>query len=150
MSGLATSPAMKTWDLSAMIMVMMGISLSTGFGEDDVAEVEPQAETWGTKVGADGEWVRYRVNDRRNKISVHLMQTSIANTLFSTIATADENTQGGVGVGPCLFQDLGGTTFLSAQNCFVMKRPTRIFGKEPKERVWELMCSIDTALDGNN
>lgn len=150
MSGLNTSPAMKNWDLSALLMVFMGIGLSTGFDEDDVLELEPEADTFGHKVGADGEWVRFRNNNKVNKVSVHLMQTSIANSLFSAIATRDENTQGGAGVGPMLVQDLQGTTLLEAQNCFVSHRPTRTFGREPKPRVWELTCSIDVQIDGNN
>lgn len=147
---LNTSPAMKTHDLAAYVMIFMGLNIQSGFDEDDVCEIEPESETWGHKVGADGEVTRFRNNNRVNKITLHLMKSSIANTLLSTLAIKDENTIGGIGVGPALVQDLQGTSLFEASNCFISKRPTRSIGREVKPVQWELTAVLDVAFDGNN
>jgi hypothetical protein len=134
-------------------MVFMGIGVSTGFAEDDFLDVEPEGETFPHKTGADGEVTRYRNPGAAvNKLTLKLMQTSIANSLLSALAILDESTAGGAGIGPMLIQDLGGTTLFLAQYCWISKRPKRTFGKEPKTREWELTAVIDssTTFDGND
>jgi hypothetical protein len=144
-------PSVKNWDVTQLIMVFMGIGVSTGFAEDDFLDMDPEAETFGHKAGADGEVTRWRnPNAIINKLTLKLMQTSIANSLFSAIATLDESTPGGAGIGPMLILDLQGTTLYAAQYCWVSKRPKRTFGKEVKTREWELTAVVDEAFDGNN
>jgi hypothetical protein len=147
---LNTSPAAKTWDLAACVIILMGLNIQSGFDEDDVLEIEPEAETFGHKVGADGETTFFRNNNRVNKVTLHLMQSSIANTLLSTLATKDENTIGGAGMGPALIQDLQGTSIFEASNARITKRPTRMIGREVKTRSWEITAIIDVQVDGNN
>jgi len=147
---LSITPAVRNWDASQLVMVFMGIGVSTGFDEDDFLDVEPEAETFGHKVGADGEIARFRNNNRVNKLTLKLLQTSVANSLLSAIANLDQNTPGGAGIGPCLIQDLQGTTLFSAQFCWISKRPKRTFAREAKSREWELTCVLDEEHDGNN
>jgi hypothetical protein len=147
---LALTPAVRNWDASQLVMVFMGIGVSTGFDEDDFLDMEPEAETFGHKVGADGEVARFRNNNRVNKLTLKLLQTSVANSLLSAIANLDQNTPGGAGIGPCLIQDLQGTTLFAAQFCWISKRPKRTFGREVKTREWELTCVLDEEVDGNN
>jgi hypothetical protein len=147
---LSTTPAVKNWDASQLIMIFMGISVSTGFDENEFLDVEPEAETFGHKVGADGEVTRFRNNNRVNKLTLKLMQTSDANSLLSAIAILDENTPGGAGIGPMLIQDLQGTTIFAAQFCWISKRPKRTFAREVQVREWELTAIIDEAVDGSN
>jgi len=147
---LTLNPAVKNWDLSQFIMNFVGINISTGFDEGDVLELEPEAETFGHKVGADGEVTRFRTNNRVNKAMFKFMQTSIANSLFSAIANLDQNTAGGAGIGSFLFQDLQGTTIFSGQFGWISKRPKRTFGKEPTTREWECTVVLDTEVDGSD
>jgi hypothetical protein len=147
---LSLTPAVRNWDLSQFVMVFMGINVETGFDEDDVLEIEPEAETFGHKVGADGEVARFRNNNRVNKATLHLMQTSVANSLLSALANLDQNQAGGAGIGPFLLKDLQGTTVLAGQFGWISKRPKRTFGREPKSRDWEITCVIDLEVDGNN
>ena len=147
---LAINPSVRNWDATQLVMVFMGIGVSTGFDENEFLDVEPEAETFGHKVGADGEVTRFRNNNRVNKITVKLMQTSVANSLFSALATLDENTPGGAGIGPVLIQDLQGTTILAGQYCWISKRPKRTFAREVQVREWELTAVLAEANDGNN
>ncbi len=147
---LAVTPAVRNWDASQLVMVFMGIGVSTGFDEDDFLDMDPEAESFGHKVGADGEVTRFRTNNKVNKITLKLMQTSIANSLLSALANLDESTPGGAGIGPVLIQDLQGTSLFAAQYGWISKRPKRTFGKEPKVREWEITAVIDEAIDGNN
>jgi hypothetical protein len=145
-----TNPATKNWDLSQLLMVFMGIGVSTGFDENEVLEMEPEAETFGHKVGADGEVVRYRINNRVNKGTLKLMQSSIANSLFSALANLDQNASGGAGIGPFLIQDLNGTSIFAGTACWISKRPKRTFGNAPTVREWELTMVLTLENDGNN
>ena len=147
---LAINPAVRNWDASQLVMVFMGIGVSTGFDEDEFLDLEPEKETFGHKVGADGEVTRFRYNNRVNKVTVKLMHTSIANSVFSALATLDENTPGGAGIGPTLIQDLQGTSLYAAQSCWISKRPKRTFGAEVKTREWELTGVFVECNDGNN
>ena len=143
-------PSLRNWDLSQLIMVFMGLNVSTGFDEDEVLDMEPEADLFGHKVGADGEVARFRNNNRVNKLTVKLLQTSISNTLFSALANLDQNTPGGAGIGPMLIQDLGGSSLYAAQYCWINKMPKRTFGREVKNREWMLTCILAAELDGNN
>lgn len=143
-------PNVKNWDASQLVMVFMGINVSTGFDENEFLDIEPEAETFGHKVGADGETVRFRNNNRVNKMTLKLMQTSDANSLLSALANLDQNTPGGAGIGPCLIQDLQGTTLFAAQFCWISKRPKRTFAREVQVREWEMTCVMDEEFDGNN
>lgn len=147
---LSVAPNVKNWDASQLVMVFMGIGVSTGFDENEFLDVEPEAETFGHKVGADGEVTRFRNNNRVNKLTLKLMQTSDANSLLSAIANLDQNTPGGAGIGPMLIQDLQGTTLFAAQFCWISKRPKRTFAREAQAREWELTAVIDEEIDGNN
>ena len=146
-----TTPAVRNWDATQLIMVFMGIGVSTGFGEDDFLDMDPEGEIFGHKTGADGEVTRF-LNPGAivHKLTLKLMQTSIANSLLSALANLDKGTPGGAGIGPMLIQDLQGTTLFAAQFCWVSKRPKRTFGKEPKTREWELTAVVDEEFDGNN
>jgi hypothetical protein len=147
---LTSTPAVRNWDASQLVMVFMGIGVSTGFDENEFLDMEPEAETFGHKVGADGEVVRFANNNRVNKLTLKLMQTSIANSLFSAIATLDQNTPGGAGIGPMLIQDLQGTTLFAAQFCWISKRPKRTFAREATAREWEMTAVVNEEIDGNN
>lgn len=147
---LALNPEVRNWDLSQLMIVFMGIGISSGFAEGDVLELDPVAETFGFKVGADGEVTRYRINNKVNKGSLNLMQTSIANSLLSALATLDESTPGGAGVGPFLINDLQGTTIISGSFAWISKRPKSTFGAAPGTRTWEITCVVTERIDGNN
>jgi hypothetical protein len=147
---LAITPAVRNWDATQLIMVFMGIGVSTGFDENEFLEMEPEAELFGHKVGADGEVTRFRNNNRVNKITLKLMQTSIANTLLSAVANLDQNTPGGAGIGPMLVQDLQGTSLFAAQYCWISKMPKRTFAREVQVREWELTAVLAAELDGNS
>jgi hypothetical protein len=147
---LNITPDAVNWDATQLLMVFMGIAVDTGFDENEFLDVEPEAELFGHKVGADGEVTRFRNNNRVVKITLKLMQTSIANTLMSALANLDQNTPGGAGIGPMLIQDLQGTSLFAAEFCWISKMPKRTFAREVQVREWEMTAIISTEVDGND
>ncbi len=125
--------AVKTFDPGQVVISFGGVVLS-GYADGTFIMVERSSDAFSKVVGAGGDVARVRNRDRSGRVTVTLMQTSLTNDRLSAIAAQDE--LAGTGVGPLLIKDLGGTTLISAQSCWIAKVPNQEFGKEFSNREW--------------
>jgi hypothetical protein len=130
--------AQHTYDPAKVLFSFAGIPV-TGYAPDTFLEVERDEEAYTKQVGAAGEVVRTRNNNRGGKVTVTLMADSQTNDLLSAIAVADELT--GVGVGALLGEEANGTLLFNAANAWVQKMPRVERAKEAGTVQWVFDCA---------
>lgn len=140
----------KVYDADQVVMVFMGIPISSGYADGEFLTIEQEAQDFETKVGTDGEVTRSKTNNRHAIIKVKLMQSSDGNAALSAINNVDIAASGGLGIGPMLIKDLQGTTLYTAAKCWIAKPPDVSFDRTATAREWTLECAQLLRLDGGN
>ncbi|HWJ97516.1 MAG TPA: phage protein [Acidimicrobiales bacterium] len=115
------------------LVITFGPVLMSGFADADVT-IEHNEDSFTFKAGLDGKGTRTKNANKSGRVTVPLMQTSLANDLLSAIAQVDRKT--GQGVFPLLAKDLSGRTVYAAQDAWIVKPPASGFGKEAGQRDW--------------
>lgn len=126
--------AKKTYD-PANVNVSFNGSIINGFAESFI-EIEYDEDTFSKQVGAGGEVTRTRNRNAGGKITLRLLQDSLANDILHAAWLADQN--GNLGSGVFQMDELNGTTRVVAVNAWVMKAPVIRRGKEAQEVEWVL------------
>ncbi len=144
--------SIKVWDVKklAIIFGVVPISSLGGYGESDVASWKQVEDSFGTKVGADGEVTRFATNATLGECEITTMQTSPVNLLLSGILAIDTSQPGGAGIMPLTVSDLQGTTLLFLSDAWLVGPPECPFGKEAQERKWKIQGKIAGILVGGN
>lgn len=138
------------YDCTEVSIMVCGLPIEGGFGEDTFIEIEPMSEDFVTVVGADGDVTRSKTNDYRARVRLTLMQSSEANALLSALNIVDRKNPNGAGVGPCMIKDNQGTSLHAGEKSWVAKRPTSRYGKKGQERVWEIeVADMEDFIGGN-
>jgi len=132
---------LKTYDAAGNVISIAGQPIDSGLASGTFLSIEPASKDWETKVGADGEVVRYKTNDKRAIIKLTLMQTSSGNDILSQLREADLASSNGAGIGAFVARDLSGRTVARASACWVKGAPTVERGLEAGEVEWELECA---------
>ncbi len=127
--------AITTYDPKQVVVSFLG-NLLTGYAAGSFVTVQRTEDSFKLHIGADGEGVRTRSNNRSGTIVVKLVQTSPSNDILAAASAADELS--GTGLGPAFVKDLGGRTLAVAQNAWVKKPATIDFGAEVGDREWTL------------
>lgn len=140
----------KVYDADQVVMVFMGIPISSGYADGEFLTIEQEAQDFETKVGTDGEVTRSKTNNRHAIIKVKLMQSSDGNEALSAINNVDIAASGGLGIGPMLIKDLQGTTLYTAAKCWIARPPDVSFDRTATAREWTLECAQLLRLDGGN
>jgi hypothetical protein len=144
-------PETKVYNINRVSIILGGVPLDSGFGEDDVAEIEWEGPLYGDKSGADGEVCRFATNERRFTCKLHLMQNSAQNAVLSAFVIAGLLANDGSDVGAFMLKDNNGASVIAAGKCWVQGYPDgSSWGKEPKERVWPLRGVWDAVVVGGN
>lgn len=137
----------KTYD-PKQVSVVIGTRLMTGFAEDDMIEVERDADAFTKHVGTTGEVARSKSNNKCGKITVHLMQTSADNGYLSELMQADEKVNGGIV--PIMIRDQNGNDLVVVREGWVQKAPTMSRKREIQSQAWVLDCGpMEKFLGGN-
>jgi len=111
-----------------------------GFGPDTMINVERNSDAFETIVGAGGDVTRVKSHDRTGVASFTLLAESPANDLMMAAYQADQLL--GLGRGALLIQNLNGTTFVTAPECWIMKIPPISVTKSGDEaREWQVACA---------
>jgi len=129
----------RIYDANEVQISFAGVPV-TGFADGDFLTITHASDAFASVVGTDGNVARSRTSDRRADIEIRLMSTSPTNALLSAIATVDQNTPGGAGVGAFLCADLNGTSLYAAGNTWIKRKPDITYGREANERVWVFEC----------
>lgn len=140
---------MREYDPTQITVSFAGI-VAGGFADGSFVTVANESDAFSDVVGTDGEVSRARSSDRRATVTIKLMQTSPTNDLFSAVATADEDTPGGAGVGALVIRDRNGTTVYRADEAWIQKRPDADFDRTVGPREWAIRCANLRRVDGSN
>lgn len=122
----------KQYDAAKVVISFRGVLLS-GYADGDFCKVAFDEDAWTKTVGASGEVVRAKNNNRTGSIEVTLLQSSSSNDYLSAQYNIDELT--GVGSGVLQVMDLYGTTLMVAE-AWIKQVPEVTFGKEASQRAW--------------
>jgi len=137
---------MRTFDPKE-VSVIYGPLILRGFSEDKISIVRDNP-AWEMVIGADGESTRVKSNDRSGTITLTLQQSSPSNDDLSTVALADETSNGGLL--PLFIKDNLGTTVASAASAYIEQIPEASFGKTQNDRVWVLKTDNLVVFLGGN
>jgi hypothetical protein len=106
----------------------------SGYATGTFIEAERAVDAFTTVVGSDGEITRVKSQNRIGTIKITLQQASPLNDYFSSLATSDELSNGGVV--PILVTDKNGTTVIQAGKAWVKKKPNATFADAAENREW--------------
>lgn len=139
---------MKTFD-PKQVVITFGGHLLDGFAEGTFVKVERAKPLYETTVGAYGDAVRTKSNDRSGSVMVTLMQTSSSNDALSQMLRLDEDTPGGAPARALQVQDLSGNTLVHAENAWLKGWPTQEWGDSVGSREWTIDTgSLDIHVGG--
>ena len=140
---------LRTFDFK-QVSLTFGSSLIQGFAEgDDVISLSPQADSFNSLAGADGEVTRSKTNDNRFLLTIRLLQTSPSNDDLMSVSLADKLSNGGVQ--PLLLKDNNGNTLVGEGQAYIQRIPDAGFGTNVSDREWVIMLpNPDLFIGGNN
>ena len=116
--------------------VVAGGILITGFAEDSYVEIEFQTKRWSMKVGADGEGIFSKSNDRSAIVKIVLMPSAASNLALDGFLQADAIDN--LGTFPISITDLSTGTVHSGLECKVLTPPKKSYKKEAEPIEWEI------------
>lgn len=138
--------ALKTIDPKNVILNVGGVPIG-GYADGTFISFEMAEDAYSTSVGADGETVRVKSNNRMGALTLTLQQTSDSNTALSVIAELDQ--QANAGVVPVLIKEIGGETIIVSGRGWVRKIPVAEYGKEVANREWVIdMADVKPFVGG--
>lgn len=126
------------------VIVTLGTHVVTGFAEDSFVTIEDAGEGISSVCGCDGEHSRSMDPNRAANVKIVLNQTSDSNKYFNKLRKLDRDT--GEGIVPLMITDLRGGLLAHADEAYIKKRPSTVYGKTTQNREWEIMtgdCEID-------
>ena len=123
----------KTYDAKNISMIV-GTKPITGLADGSYLTVRRNEDAWTLQIGADGEGVRSKSNNRSGQFEFNLLQGSDQNDFLSELALADEISNGGVV--PILVKDNLGNSLYAAESAWIKKVPDSEFAKENGSRTW--------------
>lgn len=126
-------PKVKTYS-SKQVIVTFGAHTVTGYAEDSFVTIEQSGEGTTKVVGCDGEVARSLSPDKTHQVKISLLQTSDSNKYFNKIRRLDVET--GEGVMPLMITDLRGGMLFQAPEAWILKDPSRAYGKATQNREW--------------
>ena len=125
----------KTYNCREVI-VTLGSHIVSGYAEDSFVTVEEVGEGTSAVCGCDGVHSRSTDPDRSVNVKIALNQTSSSNKYLNNLLRLDRDT--GEGVVPLMITDLRGGVLIHADQAYVKKRPSTVYGKGTQNREWEL------------
>ena len=132
---------LKTYDPKKVLISLGGHSV-TGLSDSTFVSIEANGDGITKKVGCDGEVVRSIDPDATAKVTLTLLMQS------PTIAWAqqmyDRDRVTGDGTFSILIKDLKGGLVFSARDAWIVKPPSREFGKDMPDREIEIDCGEAT------
>lgn len=116
------------------VSIIIGTRPMTGFADGSFVIVRRNSDSFTLQIGADGEGVRSKSNDRSGQLELSLQQGSDDNDFLSELAIADEVSNGGVV--PLLVKDNLGTSLYAAESGWIRKPADSEFASETGGRTW--------------
>ncbi len=136
----------KTYD-PKKVLISFGSHSVSGYSDGTFVSIEASGDGISKKVGCDGEIVRSIDPNSSAKISLTVLQTSP--TVAFCQQNYDRDRETGEGLLPLVVKDLKGGLIFSTESAWVIKPPTREYGKESADRTIEIDCGTAT-WEGEN
>lgn len=130
----------KNFNPSLYVVTFGGI-LVRGFAADTHIQVARNEDSFTESVGAQGDVVRTRSNNKSGIVTVTLQAESPTNDQFSARLLADELSPAGIPAGALLVKYLNGATFISSDKAYLRKFSDVEVGTEAGNREWIVSCA---------
>jgi len=138
---------LKTYNPKEVSMIIAG-NIVSGYADGSYLTVERNEDSFSLSIGADGEGVRSKSNNRSGKFTFSVQQGSSINDILSGLYIADENT--GKGVFSVFVKDNQGSSLHTAETAWVVKPASAEYAKEVGTREWVLETdSLASYIGGN-
>lgn len=124
---------------SKKVKIAAGYHSVSGFAEDSFVTIEETGDGVSSIAGADGEVSRSVSPDPRHTVKISLLQNSPSNEFFLQKYKMDK--VDGDGTFPLLIKDLSSGDKFSADEAWVVKKPSFSRGKSIGNMEWEL-CAV--------
>jgi hypothetical protein len=141
--------AAKFFDPDQTLIYFAGIRIQ-GWANGEYISWERLTPAFQEEVGTDGEVCRSKSNDKRVKVTIKLLQSSLTNKALSIIHNKDIDGTNGAGVGTFLAQDLQGNTIINGAQTWIVKFPEGSWDRTAKAREWELRIAEAAQIEGGN
>lgn len=142
-----TTSRVATYSADEVTLSFAGYLIDSGFADGEFVSIEPAAEDFVVKKGADGETARAKTNNRDANVKIKLLQTSLGNDVLSQIRQLDLNGTNGAGVGVFQVRDRSSGVLLAhSDKAWIAKPPTIARAREVSEYEWTLYaanCDLD-------
>lgn len=133
-----------------LVTVTVGGSLIQGYADGEFVTVEPMSDAVLEEVGTDGEVAISRSADRRMKVTIKLIGTSLSNAVLSSIVNAQLNAPGAMPTVNVQVEDVLGGSIASGAESWISKWPQKSYDRTAKTLEWEIhVASGDREELGN-
>lgn len=134
-------PEFKNFDPNNYLVTFAGIIVQ-GYVSDTFIQASRNEDAFTTVVGAQGDVVRVRNNNKTGIVTVTLQDVSPTNDAFSILINADELTPGGIATGALLVKNLNSdNTIVAAENAWITKIADMSVSTEPGPVEWIIGCA---------
>jgi hypothetical protein len=132
------------------IVIYVAGQIMQGYADGEFLTIEQMTDGFQDVVGTDGEVAVSRSNDRRAKLTLKVLQTSLFNAVLTAQMLAQLNAPVGIPFFTAQVEDLSGGVIASGAQCWLTKWPDASFDRTAKSREWVLMiANADRAESGN-
>ena len=113
--------------------VVFNGAILTDFAPGSMVEVSRRADSFNLVIGANGNGIRIKINDKSAEVTVNLLQSSPSNDVLSAFMIADEAS--GVATGSLLIKNKN--TILAGANAFLLRPADVAFASDDQStRTW--------------
>jgi len=138
---------METY-LPSEVKMSLGTIPIKGVMDGTFITIEPNADTWKKKVGAQGTVGRTRIEDSSYRITITLMGSSATNEELTGAYLVDKAT--GAGQLPFSMNDNSGKDKFFATNAWIVALPAVSKSDDITPVVWIIDCAVGDNIIGGN
>jgi hypothetical protein len=128
----------KTFDPN-QLAVIVGTHVATGFAEGTMLSIEMDEQRYNTEVDANGNSIRFKLNNNNATLTLILNQGSPTNDVLSVFENLDRQADGGTF--PIMIKDNRGSTLINSLGAYVEKTPVVSFGTTGNNREWVIKAT---------
>ena len=133
----------KTFDPNQLTVTFTSIGINhigTGFAKDTFVSVEWDEDLFNDDMDANGNLIRYKINNYNAKFTLSLNQASITNNVLSTFMNLDKSLATGGAFG-LMIKDNNGDSLITSAYSYILTLPTVTFGTTASNRDWVIRMS---------
>jgi hypothetical protein len=127
--------SVKTYN-SRQVAIVLGTHAVSGLADDSFITIEQKGDGVTSKTGCDGEVTRAIDPNEQYTVKLVVSQLSDTNKYLQSMYAKDKKS--GDGTFPILVKDLKGGVKFSASDAWVLKQPSRAWGKDTNNREWNI------------